>query len=318
MAANSNALLAKAKRANPSLVRSWVTSRAKIAAAKAGLSITRLDEDGRRYFQVTYNDAEPLPAGAEQTLRMDNPDLLELGRAYDAANVPATAHSQWNSGFLKKNLSIAWFRGDNAYVWQIRQARTSARTRMYLQTLDVESRDHLGLMKKLTEDAKFGAWTFEYADRPPISRDLLDSINEINYLDEHMGLTKIEGLRVLDIGAGYGRLAYRMSSAVPNLAAYDCIDGVPMSTFLCDYYLRYREVPDSVRVVRLDEHAKLRDAYDLCVNIHSFSECSIAAIEWWLARIAERDIEWLFIVPNTPTSCSARRSMAAVWTSSPS
>jgi SAM-dependent methyltransferase len=215
-------------------------------------------------------------------------------------DVPATAHPQWTSGFLKQNLSLAWFRGDNAYVWQFRQLRSAANVRMYLALLDVESRDRLGLFKSLDEDGLFGAWTFTYGDRAPVSRDLLDSINEINYLDARMGLSTIPQLRVLDIGAGYGRLAHRMSAALPNLVAYDCIDGVAVSTFLCDYYVRFRGLPDTVRVIPITEHEKLADSYDVAVNIHSFAECSLEAIQWWMDRIAERQIEWLVIVPNVP------------------
>ena len=73
-----------------------------------------------------------------------------------------------------------------------------------------------------------------------------------------------------------------------------------VSTFLCDYYTRFRQVPETVRVVPLHEHEKLAEAYDLVVNIHSFAECSLAAIQWWMDRIAERQVEWLLIVPNTP------------------
>lgn len=260
--------------------------------------MTRLDEEARRYVRVSHNDAVELPAGAEQALRQDNPKLLELQAAYDALDIPATAHTQWRRSFLRRNLSLAWFRGDNAYVWQFRQLGSSAGARMYLSLLDVESRDRLGLLGRLEEDGLFGAWTFSYGTRPPVSRDLLDSVNEINYLDTQMGLASIENLRVLDIGAGYGRLAHRMSTALPNLAAYDCIDGVATSTFLCDYYLGYRKVPESVRVVRLDQWQTLAETYDLAVNVHSFSECSLETIRWWLARIAERNIEWLLIVPN--------------------
>lgn len=297
---SSSTILAKARRANPALVRNWVTQRAQTAAARAGFLVSRIDEESRHYVQVSHNDGVPLPPGAEDVLRADNPSLQELDRAYDALQIPATAHTQWQSGFLKRNLSMAWFRGDNAYVWQFRQLRTAANERMYLQLLDVESRDRLGLLTRLTEDGRFGAWTFVYGQRPPVSRDLLDSVNEINYLDAHAGLSGIEGLRVLDIGAGYGRLAHRMSAAIPGLANYDCIDGVPTSTFLCDYYLKYRQVPDAVRTIRLDEHETLLDEYDVCVNIHSFAECSLDAIQWWLDRIAERHIPWLLIVPNVP------------------
>jgi hypothetical protein len=287
-------------RVNPALFGQWARRQVKSIAARNGYLVMRLDEEARRYARVSHNDAVALPAGAESTLRPDNPKLVELEQAYDALDIAATSHTQWRSGWLGRNLSMAWFRGDNAYVWQFRQMRGAAEARMYLMLLDVESRDRLGLLKTLEEDGRFGAWTFSYGTRPPVSRDLLDSVNEINYLDARMKLSSIDGLRVLDIGAGYGRLAHRMSSALPNLAAYDCIDGVATSTFLCDYYLGYRQVPDSVRVVRLDQWQTLADEYDLAVNVHSFSECSLETIRWWLARIAERNIEWLLIVPNTP------------------
>lgn len=293
-------LVARARRANPELVRSWFLRRARMSAARAGILISRVDEETRRYVSVTHNDEVALPEGAESYLQADNPRLRELQASYDALDIPAAVHTQWQEGFLKKNLSMAWFRGDNAYVWQFRQLGKAARIRMYLAMLDVESRDDLGLFGKVEEDGLFGAWTFEFGQRPSVSRDLLDSINEINYLDDQMGLSSIAGLRVLDIGAGYGRLAHRMSTALPNLATYDCIDAVATSTFLCDYYTKFRNCPDSVRVVPLTEHEKLGESYDVAVNIHSFSEASLDAIRWWLDRIAERDIEWLLIVPNTP------------------
>lgn len=278
----------------------WLRRQTKAGAARAGIMISRLDEESRRYIAVNHNDSVPLPAGAEDLLRRDNPRLTELEAAYDALDIPAAAHTQWRPSFLRKNLAMSWFRGDNAYVWQIRQLGGATRLRMYLAMLDVLERDDLRLAEKLEEDGLFGAWTFEFGDRPSVSRDLLDSINEINYLDDQMGLASIEGLRVLDIGAGYGRLAHRMSVGLPNLATYDCIDGVATSTFLCEYYTRFRQVPESVRVIRLDRHQELGERYDVAVNIHSFSECSIDAIRWWLDRIAEREIPWLLIVPNTP------------------
>ncbi len=295
-----NRYVARLKRADAHAAGRWAKRQAKSAMARSGYLVSRIDDEARRYVSLTYNDDVPLPPGAEATLQPDNPQHLELQAAYDALDVPAAAPTQWHSGWLKRNLSMGWFRGDNAYVWQFRQLGTSASLRMYLALLDVESRDRLGLLGRLEEDGLFGAWTFEFGDRKPISRDLLDSVNEINYLDARAGIAGMSSLRVLDIGAGYGRLAHRMSAALPNLTAYDCIDGVATSTFLCDYYREFRQLPYAVRVVRLDEHEKLADSYDVAVNIHSFSECSLEAIRWWLDRIAERDVEWLLIVPNTP------------------
>lgn len=299
VASLSSPYVARLKRANATLVRAWLRQRVKTAAARMGFLVTRLDEDARRYVTVSHNDEVPLPVGAEETLRSDNPDLVALEEAYDAFESPAVGHTQWRKSFLEKNLKIAWFRGDNAYVWQLRLLRTSARAKMYLQVLDVESRDRLRLLDTMHDDGLFGAWTFAFQDRRPVSRDLLDSVTEINYLDARMGLAGIMGFRVLDIGAGYGRLAHRMSEALPNLTQYDCIDGVAVSTFLCDYYTRFRGL-DKVRVVPLTEHETLLDSYDLCVNIHSWSECSQDSIRWWLDRVAERRIPWLLVVPNTP------------------
>jgi hypothetical protein len=262
--------------------------------------LTRFDYEAMRYFRPSRNDDATLPAGAAEYLRADHPRLAELRAAYDAVDSDAALPTQWSGAFLKKNLALAWFRGDNAYMWQLRAYLGAARVRTYLALLDIESRDRLGLLGKLEDDGLFGAYTFSYGKRGPVSRDLLDSVNEINYLNDRIGLAGMTAPTVLDIGAGYGRLAYRMSQALPNLAGYDCTDAVPVSTFLCEYYLRFRKVPGAVRVVPLSETAALASRYTVAVNIHSFSECSHAAIKWWLALIAERDVTWLLIVPTYP------------------
>jgi hypothetical protein len=281
-------------------VREDARQKVKAGLARAGWRLSRLDEEGRRYVLASHDSSVPLPDGAAAELTPDNAELLALRRAYDDLDLPSASHSQWRDGFLRRQVNMAWFRGDNAYVWQLRQLREAARTRMYLALREVETQDRLGLLDRLEEDGLFGAWTFQYSDRPPVSRDLLDSVTEINYLEQMIGLTDRDDLSVLDIGAGYGRLAHRMSAALPNLRRYDCVDGVALSTFLCSYYLRFREAPDTVSVIRLTEYQKIAERYTVAVNIHSFSECPLAAIRWWLDQIAERDIEWLLIVPNHP------------------
>jgi hypothetical protein len=102
--------------------------------------------------------------------------------------------------------------------------------------------------------------------------------------------------------AGYGRLAHRATTAFENVT-YLCTDAIPRSTFLSGYYLDFRGVSDRASVVPLD---KISGAFagrciDLVVNIHSFSEIPITAIEWWLDLIAENDVQHLLIVPNTDT-----------------
>lgn len=268
--------------------------------AKFGIRIKRLDEEGKRYLLSSYEDSRPLPVGAQAYLQSNNPALQALHQRYLSLKVAATEHSLWNSSQLKENLALPWFRGDNVYVWQFRQMRSEVRLKQYLALLDIASRDQLELLNTLEEDGLFGCWTFEYEGRPLISRDLLDSVNEINFLEKHIGLTSREELRILDIGAGYGRLAYRMCTALNQVVAYDCVDAVAESTFLCDYYLKYRGANPPAQAVPLDELNRLQASYDLAVNIHSFSECTLSSIEWWLELISMKHIEWLLIVPNEP------------------
>jgi hypothetical protein len=113
-------------------------------------------------------------------------------------------------------------------------------------------------------------------DGVPVSRDLLDSIIELNFLEEALEISSRKALRVIDIGAGYGRLAHRATVAAPMIG-YVCTDGIALSTVLCETYLQYRKtertavVPlDEVSVVVSDSH------FDLAINIHSFSECPLA------------------------------------------
>ncbi|MGH8506700.1 MAG: putative sugar O-methyltransferase [Stenotrophobium sp.] len=279
-----------------------VKNRLRRSLAEAGWIVNRVGPEDRRYYFTSFDDTVALPAGAADALRVDHPDLVRLRETYAGLNLPVSLHSMWRAQKVSKELDLQRFRGDNVYVWQYRQMRTGAADlRQYLALNYVQSCDALGLLSKLEEDGLFGCWLFRYGNRKPISRDLLDSVNEINFLDKSIGLAKQTGLRVLDIGAGYGRLAYRMSEALPNLAAYDCVDAVPESTYLCDYYLRFRKVDDKARAIPLDRvQQDLGSSYHVAVNIHSFSECRLESIRWWLQRVAEREIPWLLVIPNDP------------------
>jgi SAM-dependent methyltransferase len=299
MSTRVDRIAARIRAVRPAPVWAALKDRLQSRLVRAGYLVAKLDEESIRYLVPSHDHAIPLPPGAEETLRADHPRLAQLRAAYEALDYPTAVPTQWNDSFLRKNLSLPWFRGDNAYVWQLRQHSGSAAARNYLAMLDVQSRDRLALLDRLTEDGLFGAWTYTFGTRPAVSRDLLDSVNEINYLDDHIGLGALEAPTVLDIGAGYGRLAHRMAAALPNLAGYDCTDGVAVSTFLCEYYLAFRNVPTTIRVIPLSEIERLADRYTVAVNVHSFAECSRTAICWWLDRIAEHAIEWLLIVAHT-------------------
>jgi hypothetical protein len=245
------------------------------------------------------DESRPLPPGAEEELRADHPRLRELRARYARVGAPLAQHTQW-ADEVREEHDLIRFRGDNVYVWQLRHVGEDARLKYHLLLRDVASRDRHELLGRLKEDGLFGCWTFEYPGWPVVSRDLLDSVNELNFLDRHLQLLERPGLTVLDIGAGYGRLAHRALEAAPSLARYLCVDAIPESTFLCDYYLRFRGRADRAEVIPLDRVDDELDgrSIDLAVNVHSFSEMALETVDAWISRVATLEVPWLFVVPN--------------------
>jgi putative sugar O-methyltransferase len=237
------------------------------------------------------------PEQADQRLRPDNPELRALSERYAAFDKQATTPLFWSNEHITKD-SMCHFRGSDIYVSQDCGLNYGLMA-MGLTYYQARANDHLGLFEKLEEDADFAASLFEIDGRK-VSRDLLDSIAEILFLDREFGLADRPGFTMLDIGAGYGRLAHRMARALPNLGRYLCTDAVPESTFFCRHYVAHRGVQDKVQVIPLDEieDQLSSERIDLAVNIHSFSECSLEAIDWWIALLARHKVPRLMITPN--------------------
>jgi hypothetical protein len=91
---------------------------------------------------------------------------------------------------------------------------------------------------------------------------------------------------------------------VPGLKEYLCVDAVPESTFISDFYLRYRNADHKTKVIALDQFEQILTAkkIDMALNIYSFPECRLDAIEWWVSRLAGAEINHLFIVSKAPPS----------------
>src|SRR5262249_39230162 len=146
--------------------------------------------------------------------------LVELRRRYRSFDSDVTAPLEWTDSHVRPE-DIAYFRGDNAWVWQMRGKNANVLA-YALSVYYLRSIDHFDLLEKLVEDNSFGNFTFPIAGREA-SRDLVDSMAEIYFLDRHLGICSRAGLRVLDIGAGYGRLAHRMT-ALPGIERFYCTD----------------------------------------------------------------------------------------------
>jgi|ERR1051325_1944441 putative sugar O-methyltransferase len=244
-----------------------------------------------------------LPNGAREYLRHDNPRLIELKGSYSSH--PAIKHSQWseNGNYLKRELSdLARFRADNAYLYQ---GRCADEAKYLLSAYYIKDTDKLGLLDKLTDDSLFGNETYDF-DGHIISRDLLDSIIEIDLLESIFNFAERETFTLLDIGAGYGRLAHRLNEAFPSLKVL-ATDGVAESTFISEYYLRFRA--SRARVIPLSEvEDKLSgESVDCVTNIHSFSEMPMQSIRYWISLIRERGVKHLLIAPNDTRFLSTER-----------
>ncbi len=247
-------------------------------------------------LQPSYNISE-LPAASIDYLCADNLRLKELQARYSSFNNEVTIPAVWADGHVRPE-DIVHFRGDNAYVWQLRGPNMNimayALTLYYLKSID-----HLALLDCLGEDEAFGNFAFRIDNRL-VSRDLLDSVAELYFLEKHLKISRTRGFTFLDIGAGYGRLAHRTVCAMPNVQKYLCTDAIAVSTFVSEHYLRFRKVEDRAVVVPLDqvENVLAGESVTLAVNIHSFSECTLTAISWWLTLLQKSRVRYLMIVPN--------------------
>lgn len=231
-----------------------------------------------------------------------NPRLKELRERYSKVNVPASVHSLWTTDYVEDQVNLDKFRAQSAYVWVFKELPRPTQLKYFIYVQDVLAKCP-ELYNKIDEDGAFGCLCYDFESAGRVSRDRMDSAVEIDFLNRHMGFLSQKNLRVLDVGAGYGRLAQRVSAVAPNLTDYVCLDAVPDSTFLCEFHTKFRKL-DKVRVVPLDELIALQKPvgeFDIAFNVHSFSECTYAAIEWWMQKIADLNIPYLFVIPNTKT-----------------
>ena len=183
------------------------------------------------------------------------------------------------------------FRAHGQYLWAPSEFPYEALARaVYAEKLGY-------WIDRLGEDGAFHC-PIARVDGQNVSRDLLDSIFEINFIAPYI-TTKC---RILDIGAGYGRLLYRLHQFFERfdenltLMATDAID---VSVECCRKYLEYRKIP--CKVVHARDRFDL-GPIDLAMNVHSFSECTPDEVREWISWLAAKRVTNLFIVPHPYTS----------------
>jgi putative sugar O-methyltransferase len=161
----------------------------------------------------------------------------------------------------------------------------------------LRSEDDWHLLDTMSEDGAFGALTLNL-DGNIVSRDLLDSVEEITYLRKRLNWQRDQNVRLLDIGAGYGRIAHRLCEAMPNAEVW-CSDAIPESLWVCESYLEYRSVTRAqvVSCTRLSREVQ-GIQFDVATAIHSLSECTPEGVSWWLDLLRSLQIPVVLYVAN--------------------
>ena len=231
-----------------------------------------------------------------EELRPGCQPVATLGRATDA-----DGNELWSPSVLAA--LPAAFRGDCDYVWGARgnEGFADELRRAYGFVKERECCSGASFLAALDEDGALGAETaVDRASGRLLSRDLIDSANELCFLEEELQLSQWPaGSTVLDVGAGYGRFCHRAKQALPHLALV-ATDGVPESLARAEHYLSFRRAE-----VRAVPPAQLGAALAgapprLAVAIHSLPEMTVAAVHWWLDALARLGTRLLLVVSNAP------------------
>lgn len=245
--------------------------------------------------RVESNHEEVTPEALEY-LTPYNCRLSELRRKYSELDWAARRYTQWSPEYVSLDLPLHRFRADCAFLWQQRDLNLPVHylcTYLYFRGCRCRS-----LLDLCSEDSQFGARVV-CVEHERVTRDRLDSVSQLDFLQSKLGLGSDAEFTILDIGAGYGRLAHR-TSQVFSRATVVCVDAIAEATFICEFYLRFRGITNQARVVPLyDIHVALEQRrIDIATAINSFSECSTEAIQWWLKLLEEYRVPYLMVVPT--------------------
>jgi hypothetical protein len=234
----------------------------------------------------------PEPLDAE--LRPDNPRLLQLIAAYAEMDPKVIRPAKWTENLVDSNTMLN-FRGHNPYIYQL-TGKWGNELGYALTYYALKSGPAADLLESLEEDDLFGVIGF-FVDGRLVTRDLLDSVREIDFIRTHVGLNP--GTTILDIGAGYGRLIHRLSRVTGAGVRLFATDAIAVSSFIAESYLRFRKT-DRAAVIPLPDVEQFLGStpVSLATNIHSFPECTRDGIDWWVERLARSRVPYLLIVPR--------------------
>jgi len=125
-------------------------------------------------------------------------------------------------------------------------------------------------------------------DGEPVCLDYLRAVSDLEFMERNIDL---DGGRILEIGAGYGRTCHTLMSN-KDIVSYVIID-LPTTLALSRKYLRAvlpEEQFHKIEFIPMDriEESLGAGEFDLCINIDSLAEMSVETFGYYLALIAGR------------------------------
>jgi putative sugar O-methyltransferase len=147
-----------------------------------------------------------------------------------------------------------------------------------------ERNDKLGILSRVPE-ASLGSPIPLYRGPTLLSQDLALSSLEINRIAEHLDFSSIRS--VLEIGGGYGRLAYVFRKLLPNVE-YHIVD-IPPTLAISELYLTtlfgaegfHFHLPVGLKSLPSGH-------FDLVLNVSSFDEMKASQAHAYLAEFADK------------------------------
>ncbi|KAF0126990.1 MAG: Uncharacterized protein FD189_755 [Elusimicrobia bacterium] len=175
------------------------------------------------------------------------------------------------------------------------------------------SNDHLNLLSQLKEPVLGNPIAIEYKGRN-VTQDICNSVLEVNTIMKFISRKPEEKLRIIELGAGYGRVGYALLHAVPNIQVV--IVDIPPALYVSQWYLTglfpgqrvfkfrdfsdYREVrqefeESSIAFLSPAQIGCLPDRmFDLFINISSLHEMTLVQIDMWFGHIDRLCKGWFY------------------------
>ncbi len=166
----------------------------------------------------------------------------------------------------------------------------------------VESKDSLGILKKIREPAVGNPFMIKYKNRA-ITQDLCNSVLELYSITRNPDVN--QKLTIAEMGAGYGRLAYVFLKTFPK-STY-CIIDIPIALYLAQEYLStvlpkekifyFRPFKSYKEIKREFESSRVRfimahqiellpkGVFDYIINVSSLHEMTRPQIKNYLRQI---------------------------------